>query len=147
MGKLRWLDRGAVLAFHDVSLERFGGRPGLRDEGLLDSALARPRMLAHYESATGVPRLAACHAVAIAKNHPFVDGNKRTAFLAAYVFLRDNGWRFKATQSEVVVQMLGVASGSVTEEQLAGWLERNSVRAEKPAGSERGGQGRRTIEE
>ncbi len=137
MGALRWLDRGAVLAFHDVSLERFGGRPGLRDEGLLDSALARPKMLAHDKPATGVHRLAACYAVGLAKNHPFVDGNKRTAFLAAYVFLRDNGWSFAATQSEVVVQMLGVASGSVTEERLAGWLERNSAKAGR--GGESGG--------
>ncbi len=123
----RWLEREAVLAFHDVSLARFGGSPGLRDEGLLESALARPKMLAHYEPATGPHRLAACYAVAIAKNHPFVDGNKRTAFLAAYVFLRENGWRLTAAQADVVVRMLGVASGTVDEERLAEWFERNSV--------------------
>jgi len=76
--------------------------------------------------------------VAIAKNHPSVDGNKRTTFLAAYVFLRDNGWRLTATQSDVVAQMLGVASGTVTEERLAGWLERNSAKAGR--GGEAGGE-------
>lgn len=128
MGAFKWLDQGAVMAFHDVSLERFGGRPGIRDEGLLESALARPKMLAHYKPATGAHRLAASYAVAIARNHPFIDGNKRTAFLAAYVFLRDNGWRFTASQSEVVAQMIGVASGTVTEERLASWLKRNSTK-------------------
>jgi len=131
MCKLRWLERGAVLAFHDVSLERFGGSLGLRDEGLLDSALTRPRMLVDYEPAVGVHRLAACHAVAIAKDNPFVDGNKRTAFLAAYVFLRDNGWRLEARQVDVAVRMLGVASGSATGERVAAWLEQNSVSADR----------------
>lgn len=124
----RWLAQASVLAFHEVSLARFGGLAGIRDEGLLDSALARPEMLLHYEPGTGVHRLAACYAVGLAKNHPFVDGNKRTAFIAAYVFLRDNGWRLTASQAAVVVAMLGVASGSVGEMEFAAWLEANTVR-------------------
>ena len=129
MSRRRWLRWEAVLAFHDVSLARFGGESGIRDEGLLESALARPRMLAHYEPGAGVHRLAACYAVGLAKNHPFIDGNKRTAFLAAYVFLRDNGWRITAPQTSVVIQTVGIASGAVTEEQFAAWLEANSEKA------------------
>jgi death-on-curing protein len=126
-----WLSRAAALAFHEVSLARFGGLAGIRDEGLLDSALARPAMLLHYEPGTGVHRLAACYAVGLAKNHPFADGNKRTAFLSAYVFLRDNGWRLTASQAAVVVAMLGVASGTVGEAEFAAWLEANSESEER----------------
>jgi death-on-curing protein len=127
MAEPRWLGRQAGLAFHEVSLARFGGLAGIRDEGLLDSALARPEMLFRDEPGTGVHRLAACYAVGLAKNHPFADGNKRTAFLAAYVFLRDNGWRLTASQAAVVVTMLGVASGTVGEMEFAAWLEANAV--------------------
>jgi death on curing protein len=124
----RWLARASVLAFHEVSLARFGGLAGIRDEGLLDSALARPEMLLNDEPGTGVHRLAAWYAVGLARNHPYVDGNKRTAFLAAYVFLRDNGWRLTASQPALVVAMLGVASGTLDEMAFAAWLEANTVR-------------------
>jgi death-on-curing protein len=130
MSGFHWLSRDVVLAAHDASLERFGGTGGIRDEGLLESALARPQMLAHYEPETGPHRLAAAYAFGIAKNHAFVDGNKRTGFLAAYVFLRANGWTFEAEQADVVVWMLGVAAGSISEQQLAEWLARNSTKSE-----------------
>ncbi len=87
-------------------------------------------MLAHYEPETGPHRLAAAYAFGIAKNHPFVDGNKRTAFVAAYVFLRDNGWKFMAKQTEIVVSMLAVAAGSIAEVQFAEWLAKNSTQSD-----------------
>lgn len=132
MRRWKWLDRDAVLTAHEVSLDRFGGMPGIRDEGLLDSALARPQILAHDAPSAGVARLAASYAFGIARNRPFINGNKRIAFLAAYMFLRHNGWRFKAGQAEVVVTMLGVAAGSLTGEQLAGWFAGNIKKASAP---------------
>ncbi len=115
-------------------MERFGGTAGIRDEGLLDSALARVEMLAHYEPTVSVFRLAACYAFGIAKNHPFVDGNKRVAFLAAYMFLRRNGWKLEAAQTEVVLKIVGLAAGTVSEVELAEWLAARSVRAQGGAG-------------
>jgi death-on-curing protein len=88
-------------------------------------------MLAHDEPGTNVFRLAASYAYGIAKNHPFVDGNKPAAFLAAYVFLRRNGWKLDAAQAEVFVIMMGVASGSVPEAKLGEWFEANSVKAKR----------------
>jgi len=131
MAAFVWLNRDAILAAHEASLQRFGGGAGIRDAGLLDSDLARPEMLAHYEPATNVFRLAASYAFGIAKNHPFVDGNRRSAFLAAYMFLRRNGRKLEASQTDVVVIMLGVAAGSVPEEKLGEWFESNSVKAKR----------------
>lgn len=131
MAAFVWLNRDAILAAHEASLRRFGGGAGIRDAGLLDSALARPEMLAHYEPATNVFRLAASYAFGIAKNHPFVDGNKRAAFLAAYMFLRRNGWKLQASQTDVVLMMGGVASGRIAEENLGEWFQSNSVRARR----------------
>lgn len=126
MAEFIWLDKAAVLAFHDASLARFGGAEGIRDEGLLESALSRPQMLAHYQPETEVHRLAASYAFGIVKNHPFIDGNKRTGFLAAYVFLRENGWKFSAEQTQIVIRVLSLAAGSLSEEDFAGWLLKNS---------------------
>ena len=134
MNVFSWLNRDVVLALHEVSLARFGGSAGIRDEGLLESALMRPQMLVHYEPSTRAPELAAAYAYGILKNHPFIDGNKRTAFLAAYVFLRDNGLRFMADQTDIVVHMLGAAAGSVSEQRLAEWFESACVQEISTAG-------------
>ena len=116
-----WLDRAVLVAAHDEQLAEHGGAAGFRDEGLLDSALARPLNLAAYES-PDVCALAASYAVALAKNHPFVDGNKRTAFVAMELFLWLNGHELNAGDAECVLAMLNVAAGEWDEATLAGWL-------------------------
>ncbi len=122
-----WLLKQAVLALHAECLRVHGGSDGIRDEGLLESALARPQQQFHYAKAD-LWRLAAAHAIGIAKNHPFVDGNKRAAFLAAIVFLERNGLHFVAAPAHAAVFMLGVADGSLDEEGLAAWLRDNTQR-------------------
>jgi len=121
MSPWRWIDRRALLLLHDESLAEHGGLPGLRDEGLFESAMVRPLDLA----ACGNPyvaQLAAAFAIGLAKNHPFVDGNKRVAFLSIGLFLALQGWRLIATQADATLTMLGVAAGSVDEEALAQWI-------------------------
>jgi death-on-curing protein len=122
----RWVDRRALILLHDDSLAEHGGLPGLRDEGLLDSALARPVNLALY-SDPDFAALAACYAVGLAKNHPFVDGNKRAAFLALGLFLALNRYRLVATQAEATLTMLAVADGSVDEAALAAWIRGHAL--------------------
>jgi death-on-curing protein len=122
----RWIDRRALELLHDDSLAEHGGAAGLRDEGLLESALARPLHLAAYGD-PDVAALAACYGVGLAKNHPFVDGNKRAAFLAIGLFLALNGRRLVATQADATLTMLGVAAGTVDEAALADWIRRHSV--------------------
>jgi death-on-curing protein len=120
----RWVDRRALVLLHEDSLAEHGGAPGLRDEGLLESALARPLNLAAY----GEPdfaALAASYGVGLAKNHPFVDGNKRAAFLAMGLFLGLNGQRLVASQADATLTMLAVAAGTLDEAALADWLGRN----------------------
>lgn len=122
----RWLARQALLLLHDESLAIHGGSPGMRDSGLLDSALARPENLVAY----GDPDLAQCaaaYAFGIAKNHPFVDGNKRAAFLAAGMFLRLNGYRLTASQVEATRTMLALAAGELSEADFAAWLRSSSA--------------------
>lgn len=122
----RWVDKRALMLLHDESLAEHGGLPGLRDEGLLDSALARPLNLAAY----GIPdiaALAAAYGVGLAKNHPFVDGNKRAAFLAAGLFLALNGYRLTADQVSATRTMLAVAAGELDESGFAVWLRANMV--------------------
>lgn len=116
-----WLDRAVLIAAHDEQLAEHGGAAGFRDEGLFDSALARPLNLANYES-PDVSALAASYAVALAKNHPFVDGNKRTAFVAMELFLWLNGQDLNAGDAECVLAMLAVAAGDWDEATLAAWL-------------------------
>ncbi|MFY7855156.1 MAG: type II toxin-antitoxin system death-on-curing family toxin [Rubrivivax sp.] len=121
MSDWRWIDRRALLLLHDESIAEHGGAPGIRDEGLLESALARPLNLVAY----GEPdwaELAASYGVGLAKNHPFVDGNKRAAFLAVGLFLALNGRRLVATQAEATMTMLAVAAGSLDEPAFAAWL-------------------------
>ncbi|NGM21705.1 type II toxin-antitoxin system death-on-curing family toxin [Roseomonas stagni] len=118
----RWIDKRALLYLHSESLRQFGGAEGLRDEGLLDSALARPLNRHAYEAETDLCRLAASYAHGIVRNHPFVDGNKRAAFLAAGVFLMANGLDLVAPQPMATVAMLDLAAGEFTEEEFAAWL-------------------------
>lgn len=121
-----WLARSVVDAAHDLSLAEHGGAKGLRDEGLLLSALDRPRNRFSYEGVADIPSLAATYAVALAKNHPFADGNKRTAFIACAAFLLLNGMRLTADQVEATRVMLAVAAGEVDIEALAEWVRTHS---------------------
>jgi death-on-curing protein len=123
-----WIDRKAIELLHDESIADHGGAAGLRDPGLLDSALARPLNLAAYGS-PGVAELAAAYAAGIAQNHPFVDGNKRAAFLAAGLFLGLNGQRLVASQVDATLTVLALAAGTLTEAEFAGWLRRHAVPA------------------
>ena len=117
----RFIDRRALLLLHDESLAEHGGAPGLRDEGLLESALARPLNLVAYGE-PDVAALAAGYGVGLAKNHAFVDGNKRAAFLAVGLFLALNGQRLATTQVDATLTMLAVASGDMSEDAFAAWI-------------------------
>lgn len=117
-----WLAKEALLLLHRESLRQFGGADGVRDEGLLDSALARPLNRFAYEGEQDLCRLAAAYAKGIAQNHPFVDGNKRAALAAAGVFLMLNGVELVAEPGMVTVAMLDLAAGEMSEEEFAGWL-------------------------
>jgi death on curing protein len=123
----RWIDKGALTLLHDDSVAEHGGAAGIRDSGLLDSALARPLNLAAYGE-PDVAALAASYGVGLAKNHAFVDGNKRAAFLAVGLFLALNGWRLKVGQAEATVTMLAVASGELDEAQFADWIRQHAQR-------------------
>ncbi len=123
----RWIDKRALLLLHAESLAEHGGAAGLRDEGLLDSALARPMNLAAYGSPDHAD-LAASYAFGLAKNHPFVDGNKRAAFLGAGLFLALNGFRITATQVDATRAILSLAAGETSEADLARWLRDHSAR-------------------
>ena len=121
----RWIARRALELLHDESLAEHGGAAGLRDEGLLESALARPLNLAAY-GAPDVHELVASYGVGLAKNHAFIDGNKRAAFLAVGMFLRLNGWRLTASQADATLTMLAVAVGQMDETTFARWLRQHS---------------------
>ena len=116
-----WLSTPAVLAIHEMLLFEFGGAERVRDMGLLESALSRPQHLWRYEQ-PDLPDLAAAYAFGIVSNHPFMDGNKRTAFTAAFVFLAINGYEIEAGEAEVVVMTVGLAAKTVEQEQYAAWL-------------------------
>ena len=115
------MNRQVLLLLHEESLAEHGGAPGLRDEGLLDSALSRPLNLALYDD-PDVADLAAAYAMALAKNHAFVDGNKRAAFLALGMFLALNGHRLRATQVDATLTMLAVAAGEISQKGLSQWI-------------------------
>jgi len=116
-----WLDPRVVEAVHDRLLAEHGGAAGVRDAGLLASALARPRNRAAYDEAD-LCALAAANAAGIVGNHPFVDGNKRTAFMAAYIFLARNGLRLTAPEDEATRAVHALAAGEMTEDAFAAWL-------------------------
>lgn len=122
-----WLAPDDVIAFHAEQIAQFGGQPGIRDRGLLESALGRPRHRAAYSRST-VFELAAAYAFGIARNHPFIDGNKRTALVCAFTFLELNGWEVRAPEAEAVIALLELAAGTMPESEMAAWLKRHSVR-------------------
>jgi death on curing protein len=127
----RWIIEAVVLAIHDEQLAEHGGLPGVRDLALVQSALARPQNLAGYGK-PDIADLAAAYAYGIARNHGFIDGNKRTAFVVAYVFLLDHGYEITASDPEIVRIMLAVATGDLPDAELAAWLRRN-IRPISPA--------------
>jgi death-on-curing protein len=122
-----WISRKALLLLHEESLAEFGGARGLRDEGLLDSALARPQNVQAYNPDSTIADLAAAYAFGLAKNHAFIDGNKRAAFLCIGLFLAVNGYRFKADQVDAIQTMLALAGGDLDEPGLSAWIARNIV--------------------
>ncbi len=120
----KWLTYNQVVAIHSRQLRRFGGAAGLRDDGLLRSAIERPINKWHYEQSE-LPELAAAYAFGLAKNHAFVDGNKRIAFMSMMIFLRKNGVRFAPEQALATKIIMSLAAGEVSEESLARWIRDN----------------------
>ncbi|WP_426307521.1 type II toxin-antitoxin system death-on-curing family toxin [Acidovorax facilis] len=128
MSEWVWLNRAVIIAIHEVQLAEHGGGTGVRDAGLLDSALGKPQQLNNYgEPPPDAAALAASYGYGISRNHPFIDGNKRTGYVAAELFLRLNGWRLSADDASCVVTMLAVAAGDITEEAFAAWLRAHAV--------------------
>ena len=123
-----WVLRETVFTLHEQSLTEFGGAGGIRDEGLLDSALAKPENLFAYGKPT-IFELAASYGFGLVKNHPFIDGNKRAGFIVAVLFLELNGYRFQATEADAAVRTLALAAGELSEKEFAAWLKANSRRA------------------
>lgn len=122
MTEPRWLPPTHVLAIHSDQIQAHGGSLGLRDRGLLESALDRPRNRFRYDPEADLPALAAAYGFGISSNRPFLDGNKRVAFQAMYLFLGLNGVRIDAPEAEVVTLILSLASGDLDEPALADWL-------------------------
>jgi death-on-curing protein len=120
-----WLSRQLILAIHDEQLAQHGGALGVRDDGLLDSALARPLNRAGYGD-PNVAELAAVYAIAIARNHPFLDGNKRTAYVALETFLALNGCAFPVSDADAVVATLAMAAGEMNDEEFTAWVRDNA---------------------
>ena len=116
-----WLTHDAVMAIHADLIAEYGGLDGIRDAGLLDSGLARPQNTLAYGEPT-LFELAAAYCAGIVRNHPFIDGNKRTGLMAAYAFLRLNGYRLVASEPEVVVMIRDLAAGEIDEAELAAWI-------------------------
>ena len=125
--KVLWLDVRDAIAYHAEQIEQFGGQAGIRDQAMLESAMARPRNKAAYAKSP-LFELAAAYAYGIARNHPFLDGNKRTALVCAFAFLEVNGQEVNAPEPDAVLTFLALAEGKLTEVALAAWLKRHSVR-------------------
>lgn len=119
-----WLDLSVILAIHEAQLAEHGGSAGIRDESLLESAFSRPKHLEIYEK-PDVAALAAAYGYGIARNHPFIDGNKRTAFVAVELFLALNGYRLTADDADCVLTILAMAAGDIDEPAFADWIRRN----------------------
>ncbi len=127
MPEIEWIEVEVVLAFHRRQIAEYGGSEGLRDRGLLESALARPKNLQAYDSEADIASLAAAYAFGVAKNHAFIDGNKRTALVVATAFLDLNGYELVADRSEIFDIVLKLAGGRLDEGHLAQWLRENIV--------------------
>lgn len=125
MSEPAWISREECIGFHNALLSRFGGPGGIREENMLESALHRAKQLYSYGS-PDIFELAAAYAFGIVKNHPFIDGNKRTALMCAALFLETNGYQFTALEEQAVLNTLGLAASDVTPEQYADWLRSNS---------------------
>jgi death on curing protein len=125
-----WLTREECLALHDMMLSLYGGASGVRDEGLLESALARPQQAFAYGNPTMVD-LAAAYTGGVVKNHPFLDGNKRTGFMLGAGFLERNGYDFLASEADAALRTLALAAGEMTESAFAAWLETNSKKSKR----------------
>jgi death-on-curing protein len=125
-----WIDERDALILHEHLLVRHGGAKGVRDEGLLQSALARPRQYAAYTDTIDIIHLAAIYTAGIVKNHPFVDGNKRTGFVVGILFLELNGYRFTATQEDAAHAVLALAAGELDERAYEAFLAANATREE-----------------
>jgi len=122
-----WLDRPILETLHADQILEHGGSLGVRDEGLLESALARPQQKWNYEPDSDLATLAAAYAFGVAKNHPFIDGNKRAALVAAYTFLAINGFELEVPETEAVSMILGTANGAVPEQDLASWIRSHLI--------------------
>jgi death on curing protein len=121
MSRWIWIDIAVVLAVHDEQLAEHGGSPGMRDRGLLESALARPKNLGAYEPEADIAALAVAYAYGIVRNHPFIDGNKRTGFVALELFLELNGQELRADDAACVETILRLAEGALSEVELVQW--------------------------
>jgi death on curing protein len=126
---MRWISKRGLLLLHDESLAEHGGASGIRDEGLLESALARPENLAAYAESgePDIAALAAAYCYGLAKNHPFIDGNKRAAFLAVGLFMALNGQRLIVSQAEATATVLALAASEITEAAFAAWLRAHMI--------------------
>ena len=123
-----WMEMVDAVIFHDMELAAHGGSTGIRDAGMLESALMRPRNLwAYAKTPPSLTRLAAAYAFGISSNHPFVDGNKRTALVVSFAFLDTNGIAVTASQEDAYTTILGLAACEVNEQQLAEWFDRNTA--------------------
>ena len=122
MKEPKWIDPRALVLLHRESLAAHGGRAGVPDEGLLESALARPRQLWTYEANADLARLAAAYGVGLVRNHPFVDGNKRAAFLAVGLFLGLNGFQLVADPADAARTVFALAAGEMDEPEFAAWI-------------------------
>jgi death-on-curing protein len=122
-----WLDTNTLIALHRECLARFGGPEGIRDRGMLESATGRPRNQQAHADHVDLAALAAAYAFGIARNHPFVDGNKRTAFIAMELFLLLNGQHLELDEPDAIATFLGLAAGSLSEQELADWIRERMV--------------------
>lgn len=127
MTHFQFLDREIILAIHEMQLAEHGGAVGIRDGGLLESALGRPINRAQYGADADAPMLAAAYAFGLAKNHPFLDGNKRTAYVSMELFLADNGFSLTASDEDSLFAMLKLAGGEIGEDEFAAWIRAASL--------------------
>lgn len=123
-----WLSREECLALHEMMLSQYGGSEGLREDNMLESALAKPRQLFAYGKPV-MADLAASYVFGVVKNHPFIDGNKRTGFMLGAAFLERNGYEFHASEADAAVRTLALAAGEMSEKKYAAWLKANSRKA------------------
>ena len=126
VGEIVWIEKQALILLHNISLAEHGGSPGLRDEGLLDSALARPQNLVAYGQ-PDIAALAASYGYGLAKNHPFIDGNKRAAFLGIGLCLDLNGLALEVGQPEAIATIFALAAGELSEDELGAWIRERAT--------------------